>query len=250
MLHALSKLLMKLSALTPSATWSARWLLDFPLLARRILVSDICFWQPDLGIVDGVTRHLVWLARIRQVFYAVNKNSGLVTMVFPPILKSKFVLSYADYFTTPGSDGAASWVPDCLHCVVSSSSRSLNASRRYWHPAREVITPRMGTPLRLPVHLRLPPESWRLFWSLDMPPKAFSSWWRLLHDCVAHRSWCHRVVSAKVPSPTCALCGLAPADLHTILWWAVTLNPSIGELLCPRCLCRISSRLAWLSGQR
>ncbi|CEP09890.1 hypothetical protein [Parasitella parasitica] len=110
-LHILSKLLIRLPALAPSASWSARWFLDFPLcwtlqtvpsvrppldpssLAPRFLVSDICFWQPDLGIVDGVTRHLAWPAWLRQVFYTVNKDSGTVTLVFPPILDSKIVLS-------------------------------------------------------------------------------------------------------------------------------------------------------------
>ncbi|KAI8646619.1 hypothetical protein BD408DRAFT_317673, partial [Parasitella parasitica] len=42
---------------------------------------------------------------------------------------------------------------------------------------------------------------WRLFWSLDLPAKAFIPWWRLLHDRVAHRSWCHRIVPAKVLAP-------------------------------------------------
>ncbi|CEP17054.1 hypothetical protein [Parasitella parasitica] len=220
-LHTLSKLLIRLPALAPSASWSARWFLDFPLcctlqtvpsvrppldpssLAPRFLVSDICFWQPDLGIVDGVTRHLAWPARVRQVFYAVHKDSGPVTLVFPPILDSKIVLSQADYFTMPRSEGATTWMPDCSHWVVCTGI-----------PRRDVITSRMGSPLRLPAHLRLSPASWRVFWSLDMPAKAFTPWWRLLHDRVAHRSWCHRVVPTKVPSPTCALCGLAPEDLY------------------------------------
>ncbi|CEP17604.1 hypothetical protein [Parasitella parasitica] len=251
-LHTLSKLLLRLPALAPSATWSARWFLDFPLcctlqtvppvrppfdpsgLAPSYLVSDICFWQPDLGIVDGVTHHLAWSARLRLVFYAVNKDSDPVTLVFPPIMYSKTVLSHADYFTMPRSDGATSWMPDCSHWVVSNSScssvpiarMSLNTLRR--------------SPLRLPAHLRLSPASWRLFWSLDMPAKAFTPWWRLLHDRVAHRSWCHRVVSAKVPSSTCALCGLAPEDLYQFVdgcpfksqyWRDVVSSLSLQDLL-------------------
>ncbi|CEP07576.1 hypothetical protein [Parasitella parasitica] len=43
-------------------------------------------WLPDFGIVDSVTRHLAWPARIRQVFYAVSKDSSPVTLVFPPIM--------------------------------------------------------------------------------------------------------------------------------------------------------------------
>ncbi|KAG2189595.1 hypothetical protein INT46_008737, partial [Mucor plumbeus] len=27
-----------------------------------------------------------------------------------------------------------------------------------------------------------------------------------------HRSWCHRIVPEKVPSPVCALCGIATED--------------------------------------
>ncbi|KAI8639608.1 hypothetical protein BD408DRAFT_435042 [Parasitella parasitica] len=97
----------------------------------------------------------------------------------------------------PRSDGASSWMPDCSHWTISNSSRSsvpvarlsLNALRRYWHPAKDIITSRMGPPLLLSVHLRLPPPYW------------------------SHRSWCHRVAPAKVPSPLCALCGLVPEDL-------------------------------------
>ncbi|CEP09889.1 hypothetical protein [Parasitella parasitica] len=98
----------------------------------------------------------------------------------------------------------------------------------------------MGPPLRLPVHLRLSPASWRLFWSLDMPVKAFTPWWSLLHDRVAHHLWCHRVVPAKVPSPTCALCGLAPEDLYhfvvgcpfkTHYWRDVVSSLSLQDLL-------------------
>ncbi|KAG2193973.1 hypothetical protein INT46_011315, partial [Mucor plumbeus] len=29
-----------------------------------------------------------------------------------------------------------------------------------------------------------------------------------------HRSWCHRIVPEKVPSPVCALCGIATEDLY------------------------------------
>ncbi|KAI8640306.1 hypothetical protein BD408DRAFT_348352, partial [Parasitella parasitica] len=229
----------KLPKLVPSSGWSARWFLDFPLcyvlstvssvpsmvdpatLDPRYLVSDICFWQPELGIVEGVTRHLTWPTKVRRVYLDINKDLGLVSLVFPPVMDSKIVLCHADYHTMPRSDGASSWMPDCSHWTISNSSRSsvpvarlsLNALRRYWHPAKDIITSRMGPPLCLPVHLRLSPPSWRLFWSLDLPAKAFTPWWRLLHDRVAHRSWCHRVAPAKVPSPLCALCGLVPEDL-------------------------------------
>ncbi|CEP17053.1 hypothetical protein [Parasitella parasitica] len=86
--------------------------------------------------------------------------------------------------------------------------------RRYWHPARDTITSRMGPPLILPVHLRLRPASWRLFWSLELPVKAFTPWWRMLHDRISHRSWLYRIVLEKVESPFCALCGVGEEDLY------------------------------------
>lgn len=240
-LKHLGKLMLKLPKLVPSSGWSARWLLDFPLcsvlstvssvhppcdpsrLDLRFLVSDVSFWQPDLGIVDGVTSHFAWPSRtLRSVFLALHRDRGPVSLVYPPVMDSKIVLSHADYYTMPPSDGASTWMPDCSHWVISNSSRSsvplarlsLGALRRYWHPSKDVITTRMGPPLRLPAHLRLSPVSWRLFWSLEMPAKAFTPWWRLLHDRVATRSWCHRIVPDKVPSPICALCGLFEEDLY------------------------------------
>ncbi|KAI8635792.1 hypothetical protein BD408DRAFT_463776 [Parasitella parasitica] len=77
------------------------------------------------------------------------------------------VTSNKDYQTMPRSDGASSWMPDCSHWTISNSSRSsvpvarlsLNTLRRYWHPAKDIITSRMGPPLCLPIHLRLPPPS-------------------------------------------------------------------------------------------
>ncbi|KAI8645427.1 hypothetical protein BD408DRAFT_411890 [Parasitella parasitica] len=100
-------------------------------------------------------------------------------------------------------------MPDCSHWTISDSSRSfvpvarlsLNALRRYWYPARNIIISHLGPPLCLPVYLRLSPSSWRLFWSLDLPAKAFTSWWRLLHDRVARRSWLHR--SSNKSSASC-----------------------------------------------
>ena len=240
-LKHLGKLMLKLPKLVPSSGWSARWFLDFPLcsvlstvssvhppcdpsrLDPRFLVSDVSFWQPDLGIVDGVTSHFAWPSRtLRSVFLALHRDRGPVSLVYPPVMDSKIVLSHADYYTMPPSDGASTWMPDCSHWVISNSSRSsvplarlsLGALRRYWHPSKDVITTRMGPPLRLPAHLRLSPVSWRLFWSLEMPAKAFTPWWRLLHDRVATRSWCHKIVPDKVPSPVCALCGLFEEDLY------------------------------------
>ncbi|KAK4512210.1 uncharacterized protein ATC70_011801 [Mucor velutinosus] len=186
----LGKLLLRLPKLVPSSGWSARWFLDLPLcsvlstvpsvrpprdpssLDPRFLVSDVSFWQPDLGIVDGVTSHLAWSSRVlRPVFLALNRDRGPVSLVFPPVMDSKIVLSQADYFAMPRSDGATSWMPDCTHWTVSNSSRSaapvarlsLGALRRYWHPAKGTITSRMGPPLKLPAHLLLSPALWRLF---------------------------------------------------------------------------------------
>ncbi|KAK4516818.1 uncharacterized protein ATC70_011797 [Mucor velutinosus] len=174
----LGKLLLRLPKLVPSSGWSARWFLDLPLcsvlstvpsvrpprdpssLDPRFLVSDVSFWQPDLGIVDGVTSHLAWSSRVlRPVFLALNRDRGPVSLVFPPVMDN------------------------CTHWTVSNSSRSaapvarlsLGALRRYWHPAKGTITSRMGPPLKLPAHLLLSPALWRLFWSLEMPAKAFTT---------------------------------------------------------------------------
>ncbi|CAO3630098.1 unnamed protein product [Mucor fragilis] len=266
-LKHLGKLLLRLPQLVPSSGWSARWFLDLPLcsvlstvssvrppcdpshLDPRFLVSDISFWQPDLGIVDGVASHLAWSSRVlRPVFLAVNRDRGPVSLVYPPVMDSKIVLSHADYFTMPHSDGATSWMPDCTHWTVSNSSRSavsvarlsLGALRRYWHPAKDIITSRMGPPLRLSTHLLLSPASWRLFWSLEIPAKAFTLWWRLLHGRVSHRSWCHKVMPTKVLSPACALCGYHTEDLYHFVvgchfkssfWQAVVSLLSLQELL-------------------
>ncbi|KAK4511675.1 uncharacterized protein ATC70_008591 [Mucor velutinosus] len=263
----LGKLLLRLPKLVPSSGWSARWFLDLPLcsvlstvpsvrpprdpssLDPRFLVSDVSFWQPDLGIVDGVTSHLAWSSRVlRPVFLALNRDRGPVSLVFPPVMDSKIVLSQADYFAMPRSDGATSWMPDCTHWTVSNSSRSaapvarlsLGALRRYWHPAKGTITSRMGPPLKLPAHLLLSPALWRLFWSLEMPAKAFTPWWRLLHDRVPHRSWCHKIMPTKVLSPACALCGFATEDLYhfvvgchvkSFFWQDVVSLLSLQELL-------------------
>ena len=174
---------MKFPKVVPSSGWSARWFFDFPLccvlstvpsvrsridlktLDPRYLVSDICFWQPDLGIVYGVTPHYEWLDKIYCVFLDVKKDVGPVSLVFPPVMDSKIVLSQADYFTTSHSDGADSWMPNCSHWSISNSSRSsvsiahvsLEALRRYWHPGRDSFTSRIGPPFKPPTHLLLPP---------------------------------------------------------------------------------------------
>ena len=267
-LRHLSHLLLKLPKLVPSSGWSSRWYLDLPLcsvlstvpsvpapcdpssLDPRFLVSDISFWQPDLGIVDGVTSHFEWSSRtLRAIFLAVHRDRGPVSLVFPPVMDSKIVLSHADFFTMPPSDGATSWMPDCSHWTISNLSRSfvsvsrrlsLGALRRYWHPAKNIITSRMGPPLRLSAHFLLSPASWRLFWSLEMPAKAFTPWWRLLHGRVAHRSWCHHIVPTKVLSPICALCGSFEEDLYhfvvgchvkSLFWQDVVSLLSLQELL-------------------
>ena len=235
----LGKLLLKLPKLVPAPGWSSRWYLDFPLccvlspvpsisssvnpksLAPKYLISDICYWQADLGIVDGVSDRYDWSSLLRRVHYAIGDKYGPVSLVFPALLESKIVLSREKFFTTPRSAVATSWLPDCSHWTVSNSSRSsvsvasvsLGALRRFWHPSKDVITSRMGPPLLLPTHLRIQPPSWRLFWSLPLPAKAFTPWWRLLHDRIGHRSWCHRIVPEKVPSPVCALCGVVTEDL-------------------------------------
>jgi len=240
-LNHLSKLLLKLPKLVPVPSWSSRWYLDFPLccilsprsssstslnpdsIAPKYLLSDICTWQPDLGIVDGVTRRYEQPRVLQQVDLAIRGLWGRPpSLAFSTLIESKIVLSPDTYYSMPRSAIAASWLPDCSHWSISNSSRSsvpisrisLGALRRYWHPARATITTRMGSPLRLPTHLLLSPASWRLFWSLPLPAKAFTPWWRLLHDRIGHRSWCHRIVPEKVPSPVCALCGIATEDLY------------------------------------
>ena len=50
-----------------------------------------------------------------------------------------------------------------------------------------------------------------------------------MHDRVATRSWCHRIVPDKVPSPVCALCGLFEEDLW--FWQDVVSLLSLQELL-------------------
>ncbi|KAK4510779.1 Flap-structured DNA-binding and RNA-binding protein [Mucor velutinosus] len=171
----LGKLLLRLPKLVPSSGWSARWFLDLPLcsvlstvpsvrpprdpssLDPRFLVSDVSFWQPDLGIVDGVTSHLAWSSRVlRPVFLALNRDRGPVSLVFPPVMDSKITVSNSSRSAAP------------------VARLSLGALRRYWHPAKGTITSRMGPPLKLPAHLLLSPALWRTFWSLEMPAKAFT----------------------------------------------------------------------------
>jgi hypothetical protein len=218
-------------------------------LDPRFLVSDVSFWQPDLGIVDGVTSHLAWSSRVlRPVFLALHRDRGPVSLVYPPVMDSKIVLSHADFFTMPRSDGANSWMPDCSHWTVSNSSRSavpvarlsLGALRRSWHPKKDIITSRMGPPLNLDTHLLLSPASWRVFWSLKMPAKAFTPWWRLLHNRVATRSWCYGAKFKLVLSPVCALCGSESENLYhfvvgclhkSFFWRDVVSLLSLQELL-------------------
>ncbi|KAK4521256.1 Transcription factor spt8 [Mucor velutinosus] len=96
--------------------------------------------------------HLVFCG---PVFLALNRDRGPVSLVFPPVMDSKIVLSQSrTILLCPRSDGATSWMPDCTHWTVSNSSRSaapvarlsLGALRRYWHPAKGTITSRMGPP--------------------------------------------------------------------------------------------------------
>ncbi|KAG2212920.1 hypothetical protein INT46_010476 [Mucor plumbeus] len=240
-LKHLNKLLLKLPKLVPDSSWSSRWFLDFPLccilgpvpsvssfvdaqsLAPRYLFSNICTWQPDLGIVDVVTRRYELPRVLQSVDYAIHGLWGRPpTLAFTPLIASKIVLSQDNYYVMPRSVGATSWLPDCSHWCISNSSRSsvpvarisLGALRRYWHPVRDTITSRIGPPLKLPSHLLLSPASWRLFWSLSLPAKAFTPLWRLLHDSIGHYSWCHRIVPDKALSLVCALCGVASEELY------------------------------------
>ncbi|KAI8647724.1 hypothetical protein BD408DRAFT_407713, partial [Parasitella parasitica] len=83
-------------------------MVDPATLDPRYLVSDICFlWQPDLGIVEGVIRHLAWPTKVLRVYLDINKNLGPVSLVFPAVMDSKIVLCHADYHTVPRSDGAS-----------------------------------------------------------------------------------------------------------------------------------------------
>ncbi|CEP11174.1 hypothetical protein [Parasitella parasitica] len=168
--------------------------------------------QPDLGILDGVTCRENLSRALKRVDYVIR----------PGLISSPSLL--VQYYRMPYSNVATSRLPDCSQWTISNSSRSsvsvsrltLGALRRYWHPAREIITSRMGRPLSLPAPLRLRPASWRLFWSLELPAKAFIPWWRLIHDRIGHRSWLNRIVPDKVPSPLCALCGVNE-DLSILL---------------------------------
>ncbi|CEP19213.1 hypothetical protein [Parasitella parasitica] len=98
----------------------------------------------------------------------------------------------------------------------------------------------MGPPLLLPVHLNLRPSSWQLFWSLPLPAKEFTPWWRLLHDRIAHCSWCHRIAPDKVPSRACALCGVDTEALYYFVvdssfkeefWRGIVSSLSLQDLL-------------------
>ncbi|KAK4513207.1 uncharacterized protein ATC70_013002 [Mucor velutinosus] len=99
-LKHLGKLLLRLPKLVPSSGWSAQWYLDLSLcsvlntlpsvcpprdpssLDPRFVVSDLSFWQPDLGIVDTVTSHLARSSRVlRPVFLALNRDRGPVSLV-------------------------------------------------------------------------------------------------------------------------------------------------------------------------
>ncbi|CEP10397.1 hypothetical protein [Parasitella parasitica] len=240
-LNHLCKLMLKLPKLLPAPEWSPRWYLDLPLccilspvssgsnslrpssIAPRYLLSDISTWQPDLGIVDCVTSRNNLPRTLRRVDLAVRPGWNCpASLHFDAVIESSLVLSHDKYYNMPEAAVATWWMPDCSHWTISNSScssvsvarLSLGALRRYWHPARDIITCRMGPPLLLPVYLRLRPPSWRLFWSLPLPAKAFKPWWRLLHDRIAHRSWCHRITQDKVPSPVCALCGVDTKDLY------------------------------------
>ena len=192
-------------------------------ISPKYLLSDICTWQPNLCIVDGVTRRYEQPRVLQQVDLAIRGLWGHPpSLAFSTLIESKIVLSRDTYYSMPRSAIVASWLPDCSHWSISNSSRSsvpiarisLGTLRRYWHPARASITTRMGSPLRLPTHLLLSPSSWLLFWTLPLPSKAFTPWWHLLHDRIGYRSWCHRIVPDKVLSPVCALWGIATEDLY------------------------------------
>lgn len=45
-------------------------------IAPKYLLSDICTWQPDLGIVDGVTRRYEQPRALQQVDLAIGELWG------------------------------------------------------------------------------------------------------------------------------------------------------------------------------
>ncbi|CEP12359.1 hypothetical protein [Parasitella parasitica] len=128
----------------PDPGWSPRWYLDFPLccvlspvspssnsinpasIHPKYLLSDICTWQPDLGIVDGVTRRENIPRVLARVDHAIRPslNSLPATLVFPDPIASSIVLSYSKYYSMPHADVAESCLPDCSHWTISNSSRS------------------------------------------------------------------------------------------------------------------------------
>lgn len=100
-------------------------------------------------------------------YLAANIYNGPVSLVLSPVMESKIVLSEENHYTIPRSAGAASWLPDCSHWTIAYSSRSsvpiarisLDALRRYWYPARNIISSRMGPSLKLRTNLLLLPPS-------------------------------------------------------------------------------------------
>jgi hypothetical protein len=54
-----------------------------------------------------------WSGKIYRVSLDVSKDLGPVSLVFPPVMDNKIVLSQADYFAMPRSDGAEFWMPNC-----------------------------------------------------------------------------------------------------------------------------------------
>ena len=89
-LNHLNKLILKLTTLVPASGWSSRWYLDFPLccilspvyssstllspesIAPKYPLSDICAWQPDIGIVDCVTRLYEQPITLQRVDLAIH----------------------------------------------------------------------------------------------------------------------------------------------------------------------------------
>ncbi|CEP10371.1 hypothetical protein [Parasitella parasitica] len=134
-------------------------------LDPKYILSDLFTWQPDLVILDGVTRRENLSRALKRVDYHGIRPcliSSPPLQMFSEPIAFNLVLSYSHYYSMPHSDVATSGLPDCSHGIVSNFSRSsvstsrltLGALRRYWHPSRETITSRMGPPLNLPAHLR------------------------------------------------------------------------------------------------
>ncbi|KAI8334890.1 hypothetical protein BD560DRAFT_302895, partial [Blakeslea trispora] len=87
-------------------------------------------------------------------------------------------------------------------------SVSLKQLRQWW--ALEKGPTHTSIPYAVPVPLRLPLTSWKLFWSLCLPPGVFTPWWRLLHDCIANASKLHQWKIPWISSPLCQICQLLP----------------------------------------